>query len=115
METKGKVEQREQQLIAGTSASVLADILGSCEELRWMEPHMSSPSPCCSGKSGNMKTLRTRVRHTHTHYIRQLLQVGYALKHITVSEMHFTCGQAGKWVLETDVVDLMASSGALKL
>ena len=34
---------------AGTSASVLADILGACEELRWMEPHTSSPSPCLIG------------------------------------------------------------------
>ena len=43
---KPKVEQLDQKFGAGTSASVLADILGSCEELRWMEPHMSSPSPC---------------------------------------------------------------------
>ena len=33
---------------AGTSPSVPDDILGSCEELRWMEPHMSSPPPCNS-------------------------------------------------------------------
>ena len=31
---------------AGTSPGVPGDILGSYEELRWMEPHMSSPSPC---------------------------------------------------------------------
>ena len=31
---------------AGTSLSVPSDILGSYEELRWMEPHTSSPSPC---------------------------------------------------------------------
>jgi hypothetical protein len=29
---------------AGTSTGVPGDILGSYEELRWMEPHMSSPS-----------------------------------------------------------------------
>ena len=37
----------ENSKIAGTSLSVPSDILGSYEELRWMEPHMSSPSPCC--------------------------------------------------------------------
>ena len=47
---KPRVEQLDQKFGAGTSASVLADILGSCEELRWMEPHMSSPSPCLCGK-----------------------------------------------------------------
>ena len=31
--------------IAGTSPGVPGDILGAYEELRWMEPHMSSPSP----------------------------------------------------------------------
>ena len=31
---------------AGTSPGVPGDILGSYGELRWMEPHMSSPSPC---------------------------------------------------------------------
>ena len=33
-------------LFAGTSPSVLGDILDTCEELRWMELHMVSPSPC---------------------------------------------------------------------
>ena len=31
---------------AGASSGVPDDILGAYEELRWMEPHTSSPSPC---------------------------------------------------------------------
>ena len=34
------------ELVAGTSPSVPGDILGAYEELRWMEPHTSSPSRC---------------------------------------------------------------------
>ena len=35
----------------GTSSGVPDDILRSYEELRWMEPHMSSPSPCLKSKN----------------------------------------------------------------
>ena len=50
---------------AGTSASVLADILGACEELRWMEPHMSSPSPCsCRIERVVVENPLSRVGHT---------------------------------------------------
>ena len=53
---------------AGTSASVLADILGACEELRWMEPHMSFPSPCsCRIERVVVENPLSRVGHTHTH------------------------------------------------
>ena len=37
---------QKNERVAGTSPSVPADILGAYEELRWMEPHTSSPSPC---------------------------------------------------------------------
>ena len=61
--------------VAGTSPGVPGDILGSYEELRWMEPHMSSPSPC----NYNAKLIKhetqpltkqgsfTSVQMVHTH------------------------------------------------
>ena len=42
----GRMPLTEKSESAGTSLSVPSDILRSYEELRWMEPHMSSPSPC---------------------------------------------------------------------
>ena len=62
-----KTQQRRVECChgAGTSASVLADILGSCEELRWMEPHMSSPSPCpCKVERVVVEDPLSRVGHT---------------------------------------------------
>ena len=59
--------------VAGTSPGVPGDILGSYEELRWMEPHMSSPSPCTRFKKGRgQKEEKREVLHlfrcyTHTH------------------------------------------------
>jgi hypothetical protein len=44
---------RKRNGVAGTSPGVPGDILGSYEELRWMEPHMSSPSPCVKLKTEN--------------------------------------------------------------
>ena len=58
--------------VAGTSPGVPGDILGSYEELRWMEPHMSSPSPCTRFKKGRgQKEEKREVLHlfrcyTHT-------------------------------------------------
>ena len=61
---------------AGTSPGVPGDILGSYEELRWMEPHMSSPSPCIElsikkGEDKGRKRERSftsiQMLHTHTH------------------------------------------------
>ena len=51
-------------LFAGTSPSVLGDILGTYEELRWMELHMASPSPCMQTCKG-LTPLDHRVAHTH--------------------------------------------------
>ena len=59
--------------VAGTSPGVPGDILGSYEALRWMEPHMSSPSPCTRFKKGRgQKEEKREVLHlfrcyTHTH------------------------------------------------
>ena len=58
--------------VAGTSPGVPGDIQGSYEELRWMEPHMSSPSPCTRFKKGRgQKEEKREVLHlfrcyTHT-------------------------------------------------
>ena len=56
--------------VAGTSPGVPGDILGSYEELRWMEPHMSSPSPCKhkiekSERSNEVLHLYRWSTHTH--------------------------------------------------
>ena len=64
--------------VAGTSPGVPGDILGSYEELRWMEPHTSSPSPCkYDSKAKNHENqpsssqrkfyIFSDVPHTHTH------------------------------------------------
>ena len=55
----------ENSKIAGTSLSVPSVILGSYEELRWMEPHMSSPSPCCDNTDEKFY-IYSDVPHTHT-------------------------------------------------
>ena len=57
---------------AGTSPGVPGDILGSYEELRWMEPHMSSPSPCTRFKKGEDRRKKREKFYiyldvTHTH------------------------------------------------
>ena len=52
---------------AGTSPGVPGDILGSYEELRWMEPHMSSPSPCKLKIIRNEEVLHLFRCYTHTH------------------------------------------------
>ena len=52
---------------AGTSPGVPGDILGSYEELRWMEPHMSSPSPCKRKIIRNEEVLHLFRCYTHTH------------------------------------------------
>ena len=57
---------------AGTSLSVPSDILGSYEELRWIEPHTSSPSPCWINdqEAQEKRCLKfyicSDVPHTHT-------------------------------------------------
>ena len=51
---------------AGTSPGVPGDILGSYEELRWMEPHMSSPSPCKLKIIRNEEVLHLFRCYTHT-------------------------------------------------
>ena len=57
--------QRGQQLIAGTSSGVPDDVLGAREELRWMEPHVSSPSPCsCKIERVVVENPLSRVGHT---------------------------------------------------
>ena len=65
--------------VAGTSPGVPGDILGSYEELRWMEPHMSSPSPCNYNaklikhetqpltKQGSFTSVQMVHTHTQTH------------------------------------------------
>ena len=57
--------------VAGTSPGVPGDILGSYEELRWMEPHMSSPSPCKLVRNEN-EVLHLYRWDTHTHCRTQL-------------------------------------------
>ena len=52
--------------VAGTSPGVPGDILGSYEELRWMEPHMSSPSPCKRKIIRNEEVLHLFRCYTHT-------------------------------------------------
>ena len=47
--------------VAGTSPGVPGDILGSYEELRWMEPHMSSPSPCLIVNLTKLQKLKTQT------------------------------------------------------
>ena len=53
--------------VAGTSPGVPGDILGSYEELRWMEPHMSSPSPCCLKNGIEVLHLYRWDTHTLSH------------------------------------------------
>ena len=80
-----KTQQRRVECChgAGTSASVLADILGSCEELRWMEPHMSSPSPCpCKVERVVVEDPLSRVGHTHTHKKKKWLTRPRSAQHV---------------------------------
>ena len=71
---------------AGTSPGVPGDILGSYEELRWMEPHVSSPSPCNKNHEGTSFT-SIEMFHTHTHAQQQLFFLRLRLFKAPTSEM----------------------------
>ena len=87
---------------AGTSLSVPSDILGSYEELRWMEPHMSSPSPCCDNTHYNFyissdvtKRSFTSVQMFHTHtYIYIYVIYKHPILHCHVRFRWISRGQA---------------------
>ena len=63
---------------AGTSPGVPGDILGSYEELRWMEPHMSSPSPCKRKIIRNEEVLHLFRCYTHTQVDLIMVQAPFA-------------------------------------